>query len=392
MIEMAYEEQHANRVPAFIRDLRTIRRKRDRRPDPLDQSRSPPKAHVEAHGGRGHRWRPMREEPDAGSNADGGENPRYAALHTLPCGRSRNRPRSGCADACRRDAGSACQRLRELRSRREAIGREFGQRGEHGVVDARRHRIAQRTERGRALCHHARHDRLHTRAREWGFAGEHFVRDRAERVDVGARVDGAFPHRRLGTHVLWRAEGESGLRHPSTSDRLHRERNAEIRNEGLTVVEQDVLGLDIPVYDTLSVRIVQGTRHFPRDAHSLRDGELLLALQPRTQRLAGHDGHHVIEQSLGVARVEQRQNVRMLQPRGGLDLRQEPLAAERRTQVWMQDFDGHLAIVLVVVREVDGRHTAGTELALDAVAVGQRRSQFRDYGAFHPHPFLSTPA
>ena len=37
----------------------------------------------------------------------------------------------------------------------------------------------------------------------------------------------------------------------------------------------------------------------------------------------------------------------------------------------LEHLDGDLALVLEVVREVHGRHTAGTEFAVDAVAVGQ---------------------
>ena len=57
---------------------------------------------------------------------------------------------------------------------------------------------------------------------------------------------------------------------------------------------------------------------------------------------------------------------------------QEPLAAERRAEVGVQDLDGDVAVVLEVVREIDGRHAAGAELALDAVAIGERRSQARE--------------
>ena len=56
--------------------------------------------------------------------------------------------------------------------------------------------------------------------------------------------------------------------------------------------------------------------------------------------------------------------------RGGeLDLAEEALAAERRGEVLVEDLDGDVAVVLEVVGEVDGRHAAGAELALDAVAI-----------------------
>ena len=50
--------------------------------------------------------------------------------------------------------------------------------------------------------------------------------------------------------------------------------------------------------------------------------------------------------------------------------RQEALAAERRGELGMEDLDGDVAVVLEVAREVDRRHAAAAELALDAVVGG----------------------
>ncbi len=47
-----------------------------------------------------------------------------------------------------------------------------------------------------------------------------------------------------------------------------------------------------------------------------------------------------------------------------------------------------LAIVLQVLGEVDGGHTAGAELALDAVAVGESGGEARRLGPA-PHRFCS---
>ena len=61
----------------------------------------------------------------------------------------------------------------------------------------------------------------------------------------------------------------------------------------------------------------------------------------------------------------------MLQICSGLDFLQEPLGAEDRCEFGTEDFDGDLAFVLEIVREVDGSHAACTEFALDGVAVGE---------------------
>ena len=59
----------------------------------------------------------------------------------------------------------------------------------------------------------------------------------------------------------------------------------------------------------------------------------------------------------------------MLQARGGLDLDHEPLGAEDGGELRLQYFEGDLAIVLEVVREVDGRHAAGAELSRERVTI-----------------------
>ena len=62
----------------------------------------------------------------------------------------------------------------------------------------------------------------------------------------------------------------------------------------------------------------------------------------------------------------------MLQVGGGLDLAEEPLGADHGGELGPQHLDRDLAVVLEVLGEVDGGHAALAELALDAVAVGQR--------------------
>ena len=57
--------------------------------------------------------------------------------------------------------------------------------------------------------------------------------------------------------------------------------------------------------------------------------------------------------------------------RGGeVDLAQEPFAAERLGEIGMENFYRDVAVVLEVASEVDRRHAAGAELALEAVSVG----------------------
>lgn len=70
-------------------------------------------------------------------------------------------------------------------------------------------------------------------------------------------------------------------------------------------------------------------RNFGGDAHRLGDTQLLLAIETRAQRLSGDVRHYIEEIAVGFARVVQRENVRVLQVRGGLDLGEKALGADR---------------------------------------------------------------
>jgi hypothetical protein len=139
----------------------------------------------------------------------------------------------------------------------------------------------------------------------------------------------------------------------------------------VAAVQQDVLRLDVAVDDAVRVRLAERVGDLARDAQRLVDRKLALAVELVAQRLAGDVRHHVVQQPVGLPRVEEWQDVRVLQPRGGADLGEEPLAAERGTEVGVEHLDGDVALVAEIVREIDRGHPARAELALNAVAVSE---------------------
>ena len=81
----------------------------------------------------------------------------------------------------------------------------------------------------------------------------------------------------------------------------------------------------------------------------------------------------------------------MLELGGDLDLAQEPLGTDDRGELGMQHLDGDLAVVLEVLRQVDGGHAAPAELALDQVAVGQGGGEAgKGVGHFFTFAFSSS--
>jgi hypothetical protein len=67
-------------------------------------------------------------------------------------------------------------------------------------------------------------------------AGEHLVRQRPERIDVRAAVNGAVSRCLFGRHVLRRAEREAGLRHALAAGLRDGQGDAEIGDDRLTVL------------------------------------------------------------------------------------------------------------------------------------------------------------
>ena len=69
-------------------------------------------------------------------------------------------------------------------------------------------------------------------------------------------------------------------------------------------------------------------------------------------------------------RVVQREDVRVLELGGDLDLAEEPFRAENSGQLGPQYLDRHLTVVFQILGEVDGSHAAGTHFFFNGVAVG----------------------
>jgi hypothetical protein len=104
---------------------------------------------------------------------------------------------------------------------------------------------------------------------------------------------------------------------------LHRQRDAEVGDERMTTLEENVLGLDVAVDDAERVGRTQRVGDFARNTQGVTEWQLAFPLESRPQRLTRHIRHDVVEQSRGRTAVQQRQNVRVLEPGGRPDLGEE---------------------------------------------------------------------
>ncbi len=271
-----------------------------------------------------------------------------------------------------RDAGPARrgQEVEELLGALRPVGRHLGEDREDRLLDLLGHGVPHQPEAGHRLHRVARHDRARVGAGERRLARQHLERHAAERVQVGGRPDGVA-HRLLGAHVGRRADRHAGLRE-LLAGLGGGARDAEVGHQGVAAREQDVLRLDVAVDDAEGVGRAERVRHLVGDLQRVVHRQHGLARDAVAQRLARDERHHVVEEAVRLAGIEQAEDVRMVELGGELDLSLEPLGAHRGRQLGVQHLDGDVALVPEVVREEDGGHAAGAQLALDAVAIPQR--------------------
>ena len=166
---------------------------------------------------------------------------------------------------------------------------------------------------------------------------------------------------------------ESRLGQAVSQRRGDRPADAEIHDQRVSVAQQDVLRLDVAVDDVMGVGVAAAVAASPRAIVSASSsgnrprGGGARSDSPSTVR------HREIESAGSLTAVVQGEDVGMVQPCGDGDLAQEPLGTERNSEFRVQDLERDRTAVLQVPRKKPGPHAAPSDLALEAVAVGQCR-------------------
>ena len=175
-----------------------------------------------------------------------------------------------------------------------------------------------------------------------------------------------------------RAHTQAGFRKPTSSSRAHGQGDPEVRDQGSPLVNQDVGGLDVSVDDFVPMSVVERLGQVRRDLHRFIHRKLLLAVDALPERFPFDVGHHVEEEAVRLARIEQRQDVRVSEVRGGLDLRKEAFGTHHRSQIGLQNLESYVAVVLQILGEIHRSHPTFTQLTLYLVAAFQGSVQARD--------------
>jgi len=323
---------------------------------------------------------------------------RGASPRSVPC---RWRPRANrnavaataprpSSAAVRRRRDRAFERRAHLRRRREAIGGLFRQRPGQAALDRLGYFRAPGANRWQRRQHLLRHEGLRGRPGERRLSAQHLVEDAAEAVDVAAPVHLRRATGLLRAHVGRRADREPDLGQALAARGLARGGDAEVGHDRLVPVEQDVLGLDVAVDHPVPVRVVQPQGDLAGDADGGGYRQPTLALQSPAQGLARHVRHHVIEEPVGLAGVEQRKDMRVGKAGDGADLPEEALGSHRCRELRVDDLEGHRPVMPEIVGEEDRGGAAATQereapvgLPLDQVALLKRDRETLVHGHRH---------
>ena len=113
-----------------------------------------------------------------------------------------------------------------------------------------------------------RQQRLGARARERRRSGEHLVQHTAQAVEIAATVDMSGA-RLLRTHVGGRPDRHPAFRQLLPPGARDRQGESEVRHDRMFAAEQDVLRLDVPMHNALTVGATESAANITRDAEGV---------------------------------------------------------------------------------------------------------------------------
>ena len=213
-------------------------------------------------------------------------------------------------------------------------------------------------------------DRLRRAAGKRWTSGQKLVSQHTDGVDIHAVVEQGVGGCLFRSHVGRRAERHTRGRQRLPAGRLaHGLGDAEVRHQGVLSGDQHVVGLDIPMHDAVLVGVCQRIHDLTKDPHRGTHRQLPFALELGAERFPLDVRHDVVQETVGLTRVVEWQDVWVSELRGDFDFAEEPLRPQSGGQVRTENLDRNPPIVLQVVGEVDDRHTAGPNLTLDAITV-----------------------
>ena len=135
--------------------------------------------------------------------------------------------------------------------------------------------------------------------------------------------------------------------------------------------QQDILGLDVAVHDAHAMGVGQRVGHGSGERQDFGRQQATSSGAELPQRPPVNVGRDIIKEAPELPRVVQGENMGVGQAGGRLDLPQKPLGAELGGEPREQHFDRDVAVMLGIASQVDRRHAAPPQHALQLVPPGE---------------------
>ena len=278
----------------------------------------------------------------------------------------------------------------EFAAGRVPVGGVFGQRLADDLIDLPRQCGLQRAGGGGHLLHMRPDDRGVNVLGERDPAGQAFIQHTAQRVDVGAAVDGTALDL-LGSDVVDGAHELAGGRQPTARGGVLGD--PEVSQVDVVrllligaVLDQDVARLDVTVHQAVPVRDIECPARLTTHQHRLLGRQHMLGLEHPPQILSGHITHRDKQQVLMRAHVIDRDHIGVVERGRGPRLLQEP-GPEHIVggQLRRQHLQRYRAAQPRVLRLIHHAHPAAAQHSPQPVA-GELISHHRQCG-HHISPF-----
>ena len=196
-------------------------------------------------------------------------------------------------------------------------------------------------------------------------AGEHLVKQDAEAVQISAGVY-VLAANLLWTHVARSADGQAGAGHPGGAAQGFGDAKVG-QHRAAVFAEQDILRLDIAMNNAAMVRVVQGFGDGAGHRHRLFQRQTLA--DALLQRAAGQILHRQIINALVRGDVVDRDDMRIAELGDDPAFPQETLGEFFISgQNRLDDFQRDMTMQRLLQGEIDNRHAALAEFALNLIA------------------------